>query len=393
LAVQDTRTPPLLNAIYEQITRAAAGYDDLVDCSDDYVEDQVTRITKGTVAEELSRAHQQELHADLLAAEREREAIVSKLRADLTAAMDHLDRQTKVVSTKDHIIQSVTEESQVARVRLKYAEDKITHLNAKLQRERDRRLRKKEELLDEIRRLKQDAQEQLDTLRHEAATLHPPHADGRSLLYRQPTTRPYDTCQLPPATPPISPATNVGPISEVTQDHRAALEKLFERMRQGEYESAQDAVKPNSEEQEQESRLQDELAVTKEQLGLAEEEVLTMRRDLDQSRETLREVKTHIAGLQSEWEMCMAMLREAQDAWRSSIADRAEVIELLRVSQAESEESRVKCSQVTFLCAALQERVTELEAITPVHTDSESRFLCPTSTDTGMCAHPIYAVL
>jgi hypothetical protein len=32
LIVQDTRTPPLLDAIYEQITRGAAGYSDLVWC-------------------------------------------------------------------------------------------------------------------------------------------------------------------------------------------------------------------------------------------------------------------------------------------------------------------------------------------------------------------------
>jgi hypothetical protein len=741
---EDTRTPPLLNAIYEQITRGAAGYDDLVDGSDisyDYVEDQVTTdgslrypdLARDEIPEgyrlrlqniytqfvdsqdcfreqlKLTHAHQRELHADLLAAEHERErlvtalgksdmkrqgakarcaeaeVVVSKLRADLTAVMGRLDRQTEVASSKDHIIQSVTEESQVAHVRLKYAEDKITHLIAKVQRERDRRLRKTKELLDEqlrvqdrheseihrfrqeahdaqarvqdsheseIHRLRQDAQdaqvrvqdsheseihrlrqeaqdaqEQLDTLRGAMSQLH---ADGRSPLdhdhsarYRQPTTPPYDTCQppLPPerirdaGTPPISPATNVStkpspyshsqnqegasthrdPISEVTQDHRAALKKLFERMRQGEFESAQDAVKPNSEQQE--SRLQDELAVTKEQLCLAEEEVLIMRRDLDQSREVLQEMKTHVASLRSEWEMCKAMLRESQDArrsnmielaemavtkeqlclaeeevftmrrdldqsrevlqemkthiaslrsewkmckamlreaqdarrsnitelaemsatkeqlclaeeevltmrrdldqsrealqevnshvaslrsewemckamlreaqdarrsnttelaemaatkeqlclaeeevltlrrdldqsrealqevnshvaslrseWemckamlreaqdarRSNMTEHAEVIELLRASQAEWEESQFRCSQVTLLCTALQERVTELEAkvkklkypaITPIHTDSESRSCCPTGTGTGMCAHPIY---
>jgi chromosome segregation ATPase len=619
--MQDTRTPPLLNAIYEQITRCTAGYDDLVDGSDisyNYVEDQAIAndsircpdLAHDEIPEkyrlrlqyiytqfvtsqnylreqlELSRVHQQELHADLLAAEHERErlvstleesdkkrqrakarraegeVIVSKLRADLTAAMDHLERRTEVASSKDHIIQSVTEESQVAHVRLKYAEDKITHLNAKLQRERDRRLHKTKELLDEqvrvrdrheaeihrlkqeaqdaqvrvqdyheaeihrlkqeaqdaqvrvqdcheaeihrlkqeaqdaqvrvqdcheaeihrlkqeaqdaqvrvqdcheaeIHRLKQeaqdaqvrvqdcheseihslkqevqDAQEQLDTLQGAMSRLH---ADGGSALdhdhsarHRQPATRSYDTCQspLPPepiydtGTPPISPATNVDnqepedfsthqdPISEVTQDYRAALAKLFERMRQGEYESAQDAVKPNNEQHV--SRLQDELAVTKEQLCLAEEEVLTMRRDMDQAREALREVNTHLVSLRSEWEMCKAMLREAQDTRRSNMTQLAEVIDLLRVSQAESEESQFRCSQVTFLCAALQERVTELEAkvnmlkypaVPPIHTggvdgcyrnrneirnrtDSESRSRCPTGTGTGMCAHPIY---
>jgi len=488
---------------------------------------------------EQSRVHQQDWHANLLAAKHERErrvstlgesdkkrqgvkarcaeaeVIASKLRADLTAAMDHLDRQTEAASSKDHIIQSVTEKSQVTHVRLKYAEDKITHLNAKLQRERDRRLRKTKELLDEqvrvqdrleseIHRLKQDArdaqvrvqdrleseiyrlkqeaqdaqvrvqdyhefeihrlkqeaqdaqvrvqdcheseihrleqeaqdaqvtaqdrheseihrlkqeaqdaQEQLDTLRGAMSQLY---ADGRSPLEHDhstrcqlPTTRLYDNCQ-PPLPPEriYSPGTNVGssslstksspysthqdPISEVTQDHRAALKKLFERMRQGEDESAQDAVKSNSDQQE--SRLQGELAVAKEQLYLAEEEVLTLRRDEDQTREALRGVKTHLASLRSEWEMYKAMLREAQYARRSNMTQLAEVIELLCVSQAELEESKFSCSQVTFLCAALQDRVRELETkvkelkITPVHTDSESR--CLTDTGTGMCAHPTY---
>lgn len=486
--MHDTRTPPLLNAIYEQITRGAAGYDDLVDGSDMsyvYVEDHV--ITDGSLRVdlahdeipenyrlrlqniytqfvnsqdflreqlELSRAYQHDLHAEILAAERERErlvstleksdkkrlgakarcaeaeVIVSKLRADLTAARNHLDRQTEVASSKDHIIQSVTEESQVAHVRLKYAEDKITHLNAKLQRERDRRLRKTKELLDEqisvqngqseIHRLKQEAQdvqEQLDTLRAMSrlhADIRSPSDHGHSARYLQSTTGPYDACQppLPPerihdtGTPPTSPAIDVDSstkspyppsqhqdqTSEVTQDHWAALEKLFERMRQEESESAEDAVKPNSEQQER--RLQGELAMTKEQLCLAEEEVLTVRRELDQSREALREVIAHIASLQSEWEMFKAMLRETQDARRSSMAELAEVIGLLRVSQAEWEESQFRCSQVTFLCMALQERVTELEeakamypAITPVHT-GPSRSNCPREVGTGMCALP-----
>jgi hypothetical protein len=330
--VQDTQTPPLLNAIYEQITRCAAGYNDLVDSGDityDYVEDQA--VADGSVRYpdfahdqipeeyrlrlqsiytqfvdsqdcfreqlEVSRVHQQELHADLLAAEYERERLVSKrqrakarcaeaevtmskLRADLAAAMDHLDRQTEAASSKDNIIQSVTEKSQVAHVRLKYAEDKIAQLNAKLQHERDRRHRKTKELLDEqvrvqdlheseIIRLKQeaqDAQEQVDTLIGVMSELH---ADGRSPLgddpsarHQEPTTRPYDNCQppLPPeriqdtgtGTPPISPATNApctpshrredsstlrDPTPEVTQDHRVALKKLFERMRQEENDS------------------------------------------------------------------------------------------------------------------------------------------------------------
>ncbi len=526
---QDTRTPPLLDEIYEQIIRGATGYDDLIDCSEDQV------ITDGSLASvyshaghdeipekftlrlqniyaqfvqsqnclreqlELSRARQQKLHADLLAAEHERESLkklvasleessdekrqrrkefaanakarcveaevtASKLRADFRAAMDRvhnvqeqLDCQTELASGKDHIIQSITEESQVARVRLKYAENKIAHLNVKLQREHDRRLRKTKELLDEqarvqnryeseIRCLKQeaqDAQEQLDTLRDAMSKLC---RDGRSPLnqpedhsYRQPTTWPYNTGQPPlppeqihdPGTPPdINPESSLcstksssyapsqikgdsstrqiahllqtsadacfDPASKVTQDHLVTLKKLFERTRQEESESIQDAVKRNNE-----IRLQGELAVTKEQLRLSKEEVLTMRRDIDQSREILQD-------LQSEWDLATAMLREAQDARRAGMTKLAEVVELVRESQAESEswmaeaeKLRFRYSQVTFLCAALQERVTELEgqvkklrypATRPIHTDS-ARPCCPTDTGTGMCVRPIYAVL
>ena len=466
--MQDTQTP-LLNVIYEQITRGAAGFDNLVDGSDisyGYTEDQIAtdgslrypNLAHDEIPEEyrlrlqniytqfvdsnnclreqleLSRAHQQELHTDLRAAEHERErlistlgesdkkwrsakarsaeaeAIASKLRADLMVAMDRLDCQMEVASSKDHTIQSVTEESQVVHVRLKYAEDKIIHLNAKLQRERDRRLRKTKELLEEqvwvqdsheaeIHRLKQeaqDAQEQLDNLRGMMSQLH---ADGlsplnhdRSACYRQPTTRPCDTCE-PPLPPerihdtgtPISSATDIDssllstksspyspgkdqedsstrqqPTPEVTQVHQADPKKLTEQIRQGESESAQDPEKHDSELRE--SRLQDELTATKERLYLAEEEVLTMHRDLDESREAFQELKSHIVTIQFEWEMCKAMLREAQDARRSSSTELAEVIELLRVSQAESEESQFKYSQVKVLCAALQERVTDIEA-------------------------------
>src|SRR5260370_21350600 len=96
---------------------------------------------------------------------------------------------------------------------------------------------------------------------------------------------------------------------------------------------------------------------------------------------------------------CKAMLREAQVAHRSSLTELAEVIDLLHASQAESESSIVKaeasefrCSQARFLCAALQERVTDLEAeikkptspsITPLPTAPRS--FSPTPTATAPC--------
>ena len=530
--MQDTTTPPLLNVLYEQITHGASGYNNLVgygNLSYEHSEHQVMandslgylhmahdeKLEKYTLRLqhiytqfvdsqnslrqqlELSRAREQRLHADLLAAEHERkrlkalistledsdkkrrgwkeiatkakarcvdaEATVSKLRADLTAVMDRvrniqeqLDRQTELASGKDHTILSVTEESQVARIRLKYAGDKIERLNAKLKRERDRRLRETKELLgeqvrvqnrheSEMRHLKQEVQDAQEQLRDTTSRLC---AQGRSPLdhdhppyCQQPTTGRNVTGKppLPPeqnldtGTPPIDPDSSLrstksspyspsqdqegsstsqvahllqisaclNPASENVQD-----QALEESLRQGDSESAPDAANPNGERDE--ARLHEELTMTKEQLRLAEEEVLTMRRDLHQSREMIREVKTHVMLLESEREMCKVMLRESQDARRTSMAELAEVVELLRVSQAESEssmadaeESRVTCSRVKVLCAALQERVAELEAEvkklrystrTSVHTDCRPCPFIPADTHTSMCLRLIHTV-
>lgn len=511
LAVQDTRTP-LLNATYEQIKRAAAGYNDLVGCSDlSHVHDEDQAITdcslcshlaalatkrgrdhpdamqrKNHVREahdeqtekhrlwvqrvytqfvasqnglrqqlELSRAREQKLHADLLAAEQAHESLkellctlresnkkrrgwektaanakarcaeaeitVSSLRADLAAAMDQvrniqeqLDCQAVLLSGKDRTIQSITEESQVAHVKLKNAEKKIAGLNAKLQRGRDRH-RKTKELVDEqvrvqdrheseMRRLTQEAQnaqEQLDILEGELSRLR---ADRQSTLdHGTPPTSSSTNLDSSPrltkSSPYIplqdqedSPTLHVVPLlkisafsnieSENSRDQREALLELVERKCQREFESAKDAANPNG--GRNESLLREELAVTKEKLRVAEVEVLTMRDDLGQSSETLREVKAHITGLQAEWDMCQAMLREEQSARCTSMIELLEVVEHLHLSQAESEslkaeaeQSQFRCSQLVFLCAALQERVTELE--TKVK-------------KSGMCARPIQAV-
>ncbi len=421
-AVQDTRTPPLLDAIYEQITRGIAGYDDLIAEHDHQrLKDLVSTLEES----DEKRRQWKEIATSAKARCAEAELTVSKLRADFTAVtnrvrvlQDQVDRRTKLASDKDNIIQSITEESQVARVRLKYAEDKIAYLSVKLQHERDRRHRKVKELLDEqarvqdrhesegsrlkqeaqdtqeqlkdeqariqdrheseVRRLKQEAQdiqEQLDTLQAMIISTPRHHVDGQSTLdhnhpprYQPLTNSPYDSGQLSLSPEQIC-DTGIPIGSATNQDHRVALEKLFEWMRQEESQSAQDAVKSNGEREE--SRLQEELALTKELLILAEEEV--------------REMKTRIMFIESAWE-----------------TELAEVINLLHATQAESESSMLKaeasefrCSQARFLCAALQERVTELEAeikklkcpaITPV----PARSFCPSPTDTGtgMCARP-----
>ncbi|KAI0264527.1 hypothetical protein BGY98DRAFT_1181844 [Russula aff. rugulosa BPL654] len=313
LAAQDTRTP-LINAIYEQITRGAAGYDDLVDCGDityDHVEGQVVAdgllrnpdLAHDEIPEEYrlrlqkiynqfvdsqnffreqldrSRAQQQELHAELLAAERERERlesnrqgakarcaeaeeIASKLRVDLSAAMEHLDRQTGgCVEQRRHNpichreVAGGACQAQVRR-RQDYAPERQTAKRT------DRRHRKTKELLDEqvraqdrheseIRRLKQEAQDA-----QEAA--YPPYRDHWVALEklfrgcaRENATLaslhfPRNTSMTPMAR--HHPAANVDSVSSplsTKRDHWVALEELFGWMRQEEYESAQDAVKPN----------------------------------------------------------------------------------------------------------------------------------------------------
>lgn len=335
MAARDSRTPPVLNAIYEQITRIAAGYSDLVESSDLSYEDNEEQTiadcspdsshladgrdphktlvqTEDQEREahdeqskkhrlnaqhiyaqlvdaqdslrqqlELSRAREQKLDADLLAAQQEHESFkalvptleesdrkrraweiiatnaracsaetVFKLRAELTAAVDRVCDLQGQLDRQAELVQSITEESQVAHVKLKNAE-------AKLQREQDRRR--------------------------------------------------------------------------------------------------------------------------------------TVRHDLDQSRGLLREVKTRIRSLQAEWDTSQALLRDAQNARCADMIKLAEVLEHLRASRAESkssmaeaERSRFRCSQATFLCAGLQERVAELEA--EVKKLKYSARACPMDTCPGTCA-------
>ena len=153
--------------------------------------------------------------------------------------------------------------------------------------------------------------------------------------------------------------------SEFAKEQQAGLSELIEPMRQMEPEKVED-VNPNERD---ETRLQEELTATKEQLRLAEEDVRDLRHELGRSRESLHEVEAHVRALEHELNICRVTAREAQDAQHASEVKFTEVTQLLRVHQAESEssmarveESQLKCSQVTFLCAALREHVTELEA-------------------------------
>ena len=228
--MQDTRTPPLLDAMYEQINRVAAGYMELVGCSNlphDHHEDPYTQFiaSQNILHEqlELSQAREQKLHAQLLVAEQEHESLkelipafkeankkqrvweiiatnarachaktestMTSLREDLEVALDwvrevreQLDCQTLLLSSKDRAIQSITEESQVSNVRLKNAEDKIARLTTKLQYARDLRHRKIQKLLSEQARDRERYESELSALRDE---LEKPYEKLRTLLDRK----------------------------------------------------------------------------------------------------------------------------------------------------------------------------------------------------------------
>jgi hypothetical protein len=472
--VQDTRTPPLLDAIYEQITRGAAGYSDS-DLSDphnkyevitDYslgyshlaaqlsahgldlrnapmpkesqeLEISVQRNHTESVDSqnlhrqlELLRAREQKLDADLLASEQERERLIelvstldasrrnqqgwkkiaavakelyaeaemdaSNLRADLAAATDRvrnaqeqLDHQIELASGKDSIIQSITKESRLAQTRLRIERDRRIRETKGFFREKVMTRGRHESEMRRLTQEAQDAKEQLDALRDTLSQLrsdrkspsdrdHPPR-------YQPPTTWPHDTGRppLPPewnlpdtGTPPVRSAidpdsshrsTKWSPRSPL-QDPLDSSARLAARLLVTPgflVESAGD-VNPNGRD---ETRLQEELIAAKEQLRLAEEDVRDLRRELGQSRESLREVETRVRALEHELDICRVTVREAQDAQHASEVKSIEATQLLRVHQAESEssmaraeESQFKCSQVTLLCAALRERVTELEA-------------------------------
>ncbi|KAH9957581.1 hypothetical protein BC827DRAFT_649692 [Russula dissimulans] len=388
----------------------------------------------------------------------EAETAAFNLRADLSTAMarariveEQLDHQTEIASGKDLIIQSIAEESQVLHTKLK---DEIARLDAELRHEHDRRLHETKELLDEQVRIRgrheaavhsvglqaRDAQERLVALRDflsqprrgaqpDRVHLHPP-------AYRPSTTGLVDTGQPPllperilglgaPGLPvlsvfdPNSPLTSTAsslpyPLprdtddpsirqagylyrisesfdqaSDVAKSQQAALQELLQRMLQLESESTQ-VVNPNE---------HDDKCL---QVRLAGEEFLHVRRNLKQSRETLREVETHARDVMHELDMCRVKLREGQDARRSLRFELDESAELLRLRSAELESSKVeaemsqfKCSQIMFLSVALQERVTELEAelktlkstpkysaLSSAHDDSSP----VADADTGMCA-------
>ena len=501
-----------MDTIYEQTTRGAVGRSDLVGCSDmSYEHDKGQTITgslgyahlviqlsehkrelqqarmwretqereaQRTYAKfvdsqnslhrqlELSRAREQNLHADLFAAEKEHEKLkalistldasnkeqqgweeiaatakarcaeaevtASKLRVDLAAAVDRvfsvqdqLVRQMELASDKDKLIQTITEESRRAHTKLRCAEDKIKRLDARLL---DRRIPERKPLDGQV--VIRDRHERRQS--QDALLRDPPPLDRNR--YQRPTTiLPHDTGQPPPTEhirytgiPPISSAINpdlslrpikwpphpssqdqkeltphmracllqiAGPFdkeSDVAKEQRASPEELNRLMRQGPVIPQDAKARERELLRDEVVRLKEQLVVAKEKQLIAEEEARDarreleqskatlrdaeeesrgVRRELDQSKETLREVESHVMALEYELGLCQATLREAQDARQASKAELDEMAQLVRQHQTESESSmamvevsQFKCSQATLLCSALQERVTELEA-------------------------------
>jgi chromosome segregation ATPase len=440
---------------------------------------------------EASRTREEKLQVDLLAASQQRDSLTEfvstlqasvKKREDLIAAaearhedaekatvnlrirladalngarhaLEQRDRQAKLASEKECLVQSTAEELRVALAKITDAEDEITRLHARIRRERDRQVREMKELLDEQARMQdrheadvhqmsrqaQDAQVQLNRLYQILSRIDsgsqssfgelrlPRHRSRTRTTESRGTGQPPESLDI--STPPISPAfqstssrffTNFSlllprqdrrdpSISQAPELHHistwfeevsgaaraqhAAMEDLLERMCQLEFEHAQEVESSELEK----SHLLDELAVTREQLRLTQEEICQLRHDLDREKEMRRDVETHI---EHELDMCQAKLEAVQDARRTGRIKFIEAIELLRLRSAnaeslkvEAEDTRFRCEQVTFLSAALQQRVTDLEAelrtlksarlcSTPTQATIRSPFIRP--ADTGL---------
>ena len=210
LTLPDTRTPPLLNATYEQIVNGTVTNHKVIwwrNLSSEPKQDQTPTLTGvGSTNSHLVTKHKQELEperqltphpqyiysaitdsqdslhrqlelfrtregklqADLLAAERERKKLKdliatletsdAVLRADLAATVDKtrkaatiLDQKSRLAAEKDHIILSTNKDLLALRTGLRDAEDKITELDAELRFERKLRIYWAKELDDEAR--------------------------------------------------------------------------------------------------------------------------------------------------------------------------------------------------------------------------------------------------
>ena len=393
----------------------------------------------------ISCAQEERVHADIHAAARcaEVEATAFKLRAELATAMDRaqtiqeqLQNQTKLASSKDHIIQSVTEESQMVQTKLKDSTDKIVRLSLKLRSERILRLREKDEQSDQQSRMRDCHEAEIRRIAREAwnaqeklATLHDLQSRIRTGQYSPvygvlPTRAPSPMLEavhtgecptsrgiLPTDTPPVSSAINsdsswptktaqdpslhdwgdsstlqvdhvlqisacFDQVSHVAESHVATLEELLQRICQLESERSQHVMPPDK------HSLEKELTATMEKLRVTEEEVLTLRRNLGQSRKAMCDMDGHTRDVGHELNKCQAKLREAEDERRAMKNKFAERLCLLSAeldsTRAQVGASQLECSEATSISTALQERINDLEF--QVSTLKRTRNYPPTTT-------------
>ena len=353
-------------------------------------------------------------HADIHAAARcaEVEATESKLRAELATAMNRAQtiqeqsqHQTKLALSKDHTIQSITEEAQVAQTKLKDAVVKIVRLSLDLRLERILRLRERDNHSDQQAKMRDRHEDEIRCIAQEAhsvqeklAALHDLQSRIRTASGQQPSVScvhlPCAPSPLPEAVyagerptssrgiprtdkPPGSPAINSNStcstemerdpshhdwgdpptlqgdhllqisacfdqVSHVANAHVAAVEELLERICQLEAERARHVTLTGPDHH----SLERELAATMEKLHLAEEEVLTLRRNLDQSRDMMWEVKSQARDLAHELEMCQAELKESKEKRRAGNIRFVKIVERLDRRSAALQSSRAEVEEL-----------------------------------------------
>ena len=378
------------------------------------------------------------------------------------------DQQSRLAAEKDHVIRSTNKDLSAVRAELQDAEDKIARLDAKLECERKLRILRTKELDEhaktrrlheaEMRRIlkkTEDVQGQLNLLDY---LLSPSRARTQSLLDDAHTPRlanyaiaiaPDDTGQPPPPplensipdirtpllnsiarprpyspkslrqTPELNPhdpttrhspdhtrqiSAWLGRVSDSANSWRAGVESLLETISQLEAERAREA-----ESRERSERcLQEDLAATKDELGVtqgeltstmeelgvtqeelastmeelgvtheelsatkerlreAQEEVSNANRELDRERETLKDAMAHAEDVTRDLEACKAKLKVVQEARSAGIDKFCNAVNLLRQRNADLESLRAEAqaskSEAVSLSAVLRKRVEILEA-------------------------------
>jgi chromosome segregation ATPase len=549
LTLRDTRTPPLLNEIYEQITNKTATYHNFIWCRSASSEDQTSTYTAvgtpisylelqcreqelinsltqhkleleqekelrlGTqqiytsltdtqkaIRRQLDASHTREekLKADLRAAEKERkklkdliatlEASDAVLRADLATTEDEIrdaaiffDQQSKIAAEKDHVIRTTKKDLFAVRAGLEDAEEKVARLDAELESERKLRIQMTKELDEHaksrrlyeaemrlIAKKTEDVQAQLDLLDNllsqsrtrtqsqlddahtprltdydigiapdDTGQPPPPHLGSAILdvrtpllspiakprplspksLRRTPERNPHDPTARNSSDHPRQISAWLGRVSDSANFWRTGVEGLLETISrleaerdreaksrerlkeelaatknelgvtQGELASTmeelvvtQDELTSTMEElgvtQEERAATkaelgvtQDDLAATKERLGVTQKEVSKANDELDRERATLKDTRAHAEGVTRELEACKAKLKDAQEARRASIEKFCNAVDLLRQRGADLEAlraavvaSKSKHSEAVSLSAVLRHRVEILEA-------------------------------